>query len=1293
LANHEDIQTQQMFATAIGAKPILTKLCESLEKINKEGCRIPGISLTDPRAQSVLAVLSLYNDLSSSHINELIEELSNNFQRYKASYRDLQPGDQAPLPVDTSLWRHFTDNALTDGVETDTSPPMWESFNDSHPAIKDLPNPNRSSAITALTYAKQAYQRFILSGQTENGKRDVDLLFCAHSMLYEQLGERWLSGLNPNFPESLRVETPISHLPPSRDSQAPHKELCNMNLPYEERDAHGADQDTTSANAEFRALLDTRIVDAHAELLFKSASLREKSRFKQRIRAIAQAFFNSRQAQLRMLEVSLTVLARQPLDKQVLDSGGQVRMRDKDGALLESAAEMAFQLTRERYLWYGLENANHRPLSSCGLQCQLKARLGADYNILYAPNKNKPFQEQLHNIWRSLLLDGTGHNAQELLIANSDLIAGFREPDNFNPDVLVTETAPKANKEYTADRIKWMHKDGQQRRFGISIGRDPATLEALTPAFESFTEATSSLLSRGREPIGLDTLHERYLQTPKATVDSEAKGDTGVLEEAQAKLTDALVRFAQKVLFLANNSLLIEDEDDTEVYRQVLQSVGNSILSQADELRQRQAHEHMLVRQRSSELSAAIYALSPSDSESLAALANGLRDDISRASEEIDSLEKEASRIPASIQSLEKEIEKGENEAKQLKSDYEGRQADYRAVSAAKQVLASATDIKSPSPDAGRLLTYLKDKLGTGNISPGTMLDEIDAWLLREYQRRDTMDPNMPEAQRYVKKLKASSANLTDKPVAALYADILVILKDDLDQAEGSLEKGRTNLKVAENKLDAKKAEVSRSKAELTRIDSERPKKTERKNTLAYTLNVATINGGQTLAQRSNKASGAMFIDDLLNSVETSIKEEKDDQIRTKLLSARNELRNRRSIRPLGIAHQMRTLYPESNSSPSIDGKGDERDWNSKDVLDTVIASLRHQYIQEVSINGKAGGRSPKLQEALKAAWDLRSELIYLRPSGAYLRSSYPTTALQKNPSLEWNNLIAQNTIRNLPIISPLYRFMLFLCPARWCEDDVSARTIRTQAEIDKQYWQNINKIRLTGGGYTNYVVAKDDIGNWYVKEVATDPEDIIKAAKSLATFGLGNAANIPLVVKAGKNSEAAQSSLLEGEDKKSKVHLVFQRYKSEYDKAGLATVEDLKKDLAPGGMRENISSGWAGNANLETVRGRLNVALEQAGKHLDSALATLKSLSTEDSTEATLGVISSLNAIRRFHSQLRSNIREFNLGPVTSEALLPVNDVSLNRLEAIIKQRQAAIRQYETSVVFVGDVVREEGK
>ena len=44
----------------------------------------------------------------------------------------------------------------------------------------------------------------------------------------------------------------------------------------------------------------------------------------------------------------------------------------------------------------------------------------------------------------------------------------------------------------------------------------------------------------------------------------------------------------------------------------------------------------------------------------------------------------------------------------------------------------------------------------------------------------------------------------------------------------------------------------------------------------------------------------------------------------------------------------------------------------------------------------------------------------------------------------------------------------------------------------------------MTGGGSTNYVVAKDDIGNWSVKEVATDPEDIIKGAKSLA-LGLGS--------------------------------------------------------------------------------------------------------------------------------------------------------------------------------------------
>lgn len=59
-------------------------------------------------------------------------------------------------------------------------------------------------------------------------------------------------------------------------------------------------------------------------------------------------------------------------------------------------------------------------------------------------------------------------------------------------------------------------------------------------------------------------------------------------------------------------------------------------------------------------------------------------------------------------------------------------------------------------------------------------------------------------------------------------------------------------------------------------------------------------------------------------------------------------------------------------------------------------------------------------------------------------------------------------------------------------------------SEIDKQYWQTVNSVKVNGAGRTNYVVTKDDIGNWYVKGYSADPQDIIKGAQSLALFSMG---------------------------------------------------------------------------------------------------------------------------------------------------------------------------------------------
>ena len=85
-----------------------------------------------------------------------------------------------------------------------------------------------------------------------------------------------------------------------------------------------------------------------------------------------------------------------------------------------------------------------------------------------------------------------------------------------------------------------------------------------------------------------------------------------------------------------------------------------------------------------------------------------------------------------------------------------------------------------------------------------------------------------------------------------------------------------------------------------------------------------------------------------------------------------------------------------------------------------------------------------------------------------------------------------------------------------------------TLTEIDKQFWQNINSVRLAGAGNTNFVLVKDDIGNWYAKGLEADPASIIEGIRANALFALGIPLNANLleVLEAQTAIEQAENTI-----------------------------------------------------------------------------------------------------------------------------------------------------------------------
>lgn len=162
-----------------------------------------------------------------------------------------------------------------------------------------------------------------------------------------------------------------------------------------------------------------------------------------------------------------------------------------------------------------------------------------------------------------------------------------------------------------------------------------------------------------------------------------------------------------------------------------------------------------------------------------------------------------------------------------------------------------------------------------------------------------------------------------------------------------------------------------------------------------------------------------------------------------------------------------------------------------KEAFDILITALRDVQIS-ATLTGDTNSAS-QAKAAIELATSYRTDTIYIRPPSAYLRNSYPATSLQPDANVVWQNMLGRHGLRSLPLIG----------------EAIANRGVDVKAiqEIDKQYWQNINRVRVGAVGITSYAITKDDIGNWYVKSYTGDPTPIIEGAKNLALYGVATSA------------------------------------------------------------------------------------------------------------------------------------------------------------------------------------------
>lgn len=299
---------------------------------------------------------------------------------------------------------------------------------------------------------------------------------------------------------------------------------------------------------------------------------------------------------------------------------------------------------------------------------------------------------------------------------------------------------------------------------------------------------------------------------------------------------------------------------------------------------------------------------------------------------------------------------------------------------------------------------------------------------------------------------------------------------------------------------------------------------------------------------------------------------------------------------------------------------------DSRTVLDQLIATLRYEYLETVKESGKESTKAKMIADAIESAYEQRSGMIYIRPAWAYLRNSYPSSSLQNDPGLPWKNMLSEHMFRQVPELPELL--------GRSTDSGIVS-------ELDKQYWQNVNQVRVAGGGITNYVVAKDDIGNWYVKNYSADPGPIIKAAKSLALFSVGPqlgavAAQRQQAVGAGKAATATTQPTTAGK-----------QFDNEEKKFSEDTAKDRKDTLtAARDLATTVQGAWDNDPSLADFKDKLkDAAASPKATYLDKlpdpgadvkagGTATTKPAADASATPSDQ-IIDALRAMRQFHNAL----------------------------------------------------------
>jgi hypothetical protein len=366
--------------------------------------------------------------------------------------------------------------------------------------------------------------------------------------------------------------------------------------------------------------------------------------------------------------------------------------------------------------------------------------------------------------------------------------------------------------------------------------------------------------------------------------------------------------------------------------------------------------------------------------------------------------------------------------------------------------------------------------------------------------------------------------------------------------------------------------------------------------------------------------------------------------------------------------------YRESfRTVPNFAGASTER----RDVIDQYIADLRYEHLRAIRRGGPSCPEAATIAATIEAAYEYRNSAIYLRPAASFLRTSYPASALQDSTDMGWHNMLADHAHRNLPGYDIL---------ARIFQSDSDRKLVAVKRDIDRQFWQRVNQVRVAGAGRSNYVLAKDDVGNWYVKNYSTDPQDIIKSAKNLALFAAGPSLGSNLLGTAGTNVLTQSGTNPPAQTNSPPLDREFDKITAQYLKESQTVFTNLLTSTLS--VENSISKAWSA-ALTNTVIGKLTSIEQVAYKQFDSLTnQDLKAVSTLSADDLDKGVSARLWAFKRYYETIKSQIDNsgFEESVRTNAANIAAKTVR-DDIKDSLRQRTASINRYSSAISILGDL------